>query len=139
MLSPVQAPGAETSISFLIYFYGAAWEILNLVSLHNIHVATLQEVRLSSNDYTAFARYAYSLGYCTHYVAGPTTTDRWSNNRSNGGALTIKKKSIKQAQNFTVSSPGGQAVAVWMDGILRINIYAAHHQRTTPVFKRTLY
>ena len=40
----------------------AAWEILNLVSLHNIHVATLQEVRLSSNDYTAFARYAYSLG-----------------------------------------------------------------------------
>lgn len=28
----------------------AAWEILNLVSLRNIHVAALQEVRLSSND-----------------------------------------------------------------------------------------
>ena len=106
----------------------AAWETLNLVSLHKIHVATLQEVRLSPNDYTAFARYAHNLGYCTHHAAGPTTTDRWSNNRSNGGILTIIRRSIKQAHSFTVSSHGGQAVAVWIDGILCTNIYAAHHE-----------
>ena len=116
----------------------AAWEILNLVSLHNIHVATLQEVRLSSNDYTAFARYAYSLGYCTHYVAGPATTDRWSNNRTNGGVLTLIKRSIKQAQNVTVSSPGGQAVQCGLMALCASTSTLLTTKNNTS-FKRTLY
>ena len=104
-----------------------AWELLDKAAEAQIDVITIQESQMLENEVLAFTRRAHMHGYTAQASAGPPTRDGWGKPRTKGGVITVCKRNVLHSHAFSISGNGGQATAVWIDGSLCLNVYAAHH------------
>ena len=57
-------------------------------------------------------------------VQGPLSSDRYGNDKPNGGVSVMIKRGLPHSTCCQVSMPGGQACAVWVGGLLLIGVYS---------------
>ena len=120
--------GALRQLSFRSVNVGGAacaWSAMRDAATDRIDVLALQEPLMSSTEARSFIASARKLGYAAYIQPGKPTVGRWGEERQWAGAALLVHAELKSRVHVKLDSLGGQAVLLWVGGLLFGSCYAA--------------
>ena len=93
-----------------------------------VDVLALQVPLMNSTEARSFISSARQLGYAAYMQPGKPTVGRWGEERQWAGVALLVRAELKSRVHVKLDSSGGQAILLWVGGLLFGSCYAAQNE-----------
>ena len=92
-----------------------AWSMVDYPWSDKAVVITMQEIRMSDNEMSAFTRHALKKGFRVYHMPGQPMIDRWGVERPNGGVAMLIDKRLNYRGWVGRAGRSAQVLGIWID------------------------
>ena len=123
-IEPNPGPAGFQVINCNVQSAKGAWSMVEYPWAQKGVVITMQETRMTDNEFAAFTRQAHKKGFWVHHVAGNPMVDRWGAPRPNGGVIILVDKRLNSHGWVGKVGRASQVLGTWINDLFVGTFYA---------------